>query len=119
MHGQKGESSEAIRGRVLAARAIQRERFKHTRIHTNNQMSNRHVKQFCPLKPDAEGILAHAMEELTLSARAYNKILKVSRTIADLAGSALGSVAEGSADIQSEHVSEAIQYRSLDRNLWV
>ena len=67
MHGQKGESSEAIRGRVLAARAIQRERFKHTRIHTNNQMSNRHVKQFCPLKADAEAILAHAMEVLTLS----------------------------------------------------
>jgi magnesium chelatase family protein len=58
------------------------------------------------------------MEDLTLSARAYNKILKVSRTIADIAGSALGSVAEGSADIQAEHVNEAIEYRRLDTNLW-
>jgi magnesium chelatase family protein len=110
MRGGQAERSEDVRKRVIAAREIQRERFKRHKIHTNGQMGSRHLKQFCALKPDAEGLLGHAMEELGLSARAYSKILKVSRTIADL---------DGAAEIRTEHVSEAIQYRSLDRSLWV
>ena len=107
---REAEPSSAIRERVAKARSAQSERLKKTRVHTNAQMTNRHVKQFCRLTPDADGLLGQAMEELGLSARAYNKILKVARTIADLAGAD---------DIGIEHVSEAIQYRSLDRSVWV
>jgi magnesium chelatase family protein len=106
-----GEPSAAIRARVAACRARQRERFRHQpRVTCNAAMSAREVQRFCPLGPDAADLLRMAMTELNFSARAYDRIVKVARTIADMAGAeALGA----------DHVSEAIQYRSLDRMMWV
>jgi len=105
-----GENSETIRKRVVAARKIQYDRFKHDKkIHANGHMKTRHIKKYCKLKPEAQTILDNAMQKLGLSARAYTRILKLSRTIADL---------EASEDIQSHHVSEAIQYRTLDRGMF-
>jgi len=105
-----GEKSEDIRKRVVAARDIQLERFKDDKkIYSNGQMKTRHIKKYCKLKPDAQSLLETAMHKLGLSARAYTRILKLSRTIADL---------ETSEDIQSHHVSEAIQYRTLDRGVY-
>ncbi len=101
-----GERSEDIRKRVVAARNIQLERFKGDRIYCNGQMKTRHIKKYCKLREDAQGLLETAMHKLGLSARAYARILKLSRTIADL---------ESSQEIQSHHISEAIQYRTLDR----
>ncbi|MCE1198577.1 MAG: ATP-binding protein [Marinilabiliales bacterium] len=104
-----GESSEAIRSRVIAAREIQRVRFEEAGIYCNAQMTTKLLHIYC--KPDSAGdaLLKHAMEKLGLSARAYDRILKVSRTIADL---------EGAVNILPEHLGEAIQYRSLDREGW-
>ena len=102
-----GEPSEKIRTRVQSARNRQVERFKKSQIFSNGQMATQHIRKFCKLPSDAQGILDMAMERLGLSARAYTRILKVSRTIADL---------EDSDEIQSRHVSEAIQYRTLDRD---
>ena len=107
---QAAEASSAIRERIDAARETQRRRFAGTgRTRTNARMSARQIKQFCQLAADAEGMMKMAMTELNFSARAYDRILKVARTIADL---------EGQPDIQAQHVAEAIQYRTLDRNLW-
>ncbi len=103
-----GEKSESIRERVVRARNIQIERFKGERIFSNGQMKTRHIKKFCKLTDDAQGLLDTAMQKLGLSARAYTRILKVARTIADL---------NGSEKIQGHHISEAIQYRSLDRGM--
>ncbi len=103
------ESSEKIRKRVVAARKIQLERFKGDNIYCNGQMKTRHIKKYCNLTTEAKGILETAMENLGLSARAYTRILKVSRTIADL---------EGSDSIESHHISEAVQYRMMDRGLF-
>lgn len=102
----QGERSDNIRERVIRARAIQIERFKKDRIYSNTQMRSKHLKRYCVLNPEAQRLLEIAMNRLCLSARAYTRILKVSRTIADL---------ECLEDIQSYHVSEAIQYRTLDR----
>lgn len=105
-----GETSEAIRKRVIKARQIQEERFrKYKGIHCNAQMTSRLLHQYA--EPDAEGasMLQVAMKRLDLSARAYDRILKVSRTIADLAGSEL---------VKPEHIAEAIGYRTLDRGSW-
>lgn len=104
-----GEKSETIRERVMRARNIQVERFRGDKIYCNGHMKTRHIKKHCKLREDAHTLLDAAMQKLGLSARAYTRILKVSRTIADL---------EGSADIQSHHVSEAIQYRTLDRGVF-
>jgi len=104
-----GENSETIRKRVLNARSFQLERFKSDKIYCNGQMKARHIKKYCKLKDDAQSLLDAAMQRLGLSARAYMRILKVSRTISDL---------ESSEDIQSHHVSEAIQYRTLDRGVF-
>ncbi len=101
-----GETSEVIRQRVVAARGVQLERFRSDRIYCNGQMKTRHIKKYCKLKDDAQNLLETAMQKLALSARAYTRILKLSRTIADL---------ESSAEIHSHHISEAIQYRTLDR----
>src|ERR1051325_5856273 len=106
---RNGETSAEIRQRVVAARERQQALFKGSRITCNARMGTRELKNFCALDDSANELLKFAMSDLNLSARAYDRILKVARTIADLAGS------EG---VKSEHVSEAIQYRSLDRQLW-
>jgi magnesium chelatase family protein len=101
-----GESSTVIRARVLAARARQAARFAGTATHVNARMSGRQIRRLCPLPPDAARLLGLAVTRLGLSARAHDRLLRVARTIADLA----------SADsIAAEHVAEAIQYRTLDR----
>ena len=105
-----GEPSATIRGRVIKARKIQEERFKpYPGTHCNAQMNERMLHKFA--EPDAASMdmLRMAMERLKLSARAYSRILKVARTIADLAGSE---------NVQSKHIAEAIGYRSLDRSDW-
>lgn len=106
---ERAEPSAAIRERVVVAREIQTERFRGSRTRTNAGMSHAQLKQHCHLDSDSTEMLRLAMSELQLSARAYDRILKVARTIADLAGSV---------PIRAEHIGEAIQYRTLDRNLW-
>ena len=103
------ESSEEIRERVTKARKVQLKRFQGLKYSTNSRMSTRTMKKHCLLDSQAEGLLHQAMTELNISARGYNKILKVGRTIADL---------DQSEDVHREHISEAIQYRNLDRDLW-
>lgn len=108
---RKGESSVDIRKRVTLAREIQTTRFKNfENIHYNAQMNVKQIREFCKLSEESKNLLKIAMEKLNLSARAYDRILKVSRTIADLSSSE---------NIQSEHITEAIQYRSLDREGWL
>jgi magnesium chelatase family protein len=108
---RKGEPSTAIRKRVTAARDIQSERFKDSaKVHYNAQMTTRQIRKYCVLDETSKQLLKTAMERLNLSARAYDRILKVSRTIADI---------EGVETIQGSHISEAIQYRSLDREGWL
>jgi magnesium chelatase family protein len=102
-----GEASAAIRARVDAARAVQLQRFCGRTLFCNAQMSARDLKKFCTTEPAAEQLLERAMAKLGLSARAYTRILKVARTIADLDGAP--------ATLAAAHVAEAIQYRSLDR----
>lgn len=104
-----GESSSAIRDRVIRARELQYARFSGSKIYCNAHMTSRHMKVFCKLTSDGEGMLKQAIEHLHLSARAFDRILKLSRTIADLAGSEAIGV---------EHIAEAVQYRSLDRKYW-
>jgi len=105
-----GEKSEIIRERVKIARDIQLKRFKEDRVFSNAQMSYRMVRKYCKLDQVSMDLLKMALTELGFTARCYDKILRVSRTIADL---------EGKENITSDHVSEAIQYRSLDRNMWM
>jgi magnesium chelatase family protein len=105
----EGEPSSAIRERVIRAREMQLRRLKQAGIFCNARMTSRMIKKFCKVDGPAEAVLASAMQQFSLSARAYNKVLKLSRTIADL---------DGAEEIRTEHVTEAIQYRSLDRNLW-
>lgn len=106
-HAPSGETSAQIRMRALKA---QRYRTRRGQKHANTQLSAKELKDCCEMTPAAAGLLKSAMRELLLSARSYTKILKISRTIADLAESQR---------IQPEHIAEAIQYRSLDRQLWV
>ncbi|MBR1798764.1 MAG: YifB family Mg chelatase-like AAA ATPase [Bacteroidales bacterium] len=104
------ESSTTIRSRVIAARNIQTNRFQnHTNIHCNAQMTSKLTREHCRLDEKGQEILKTAMERLGLSARAYDRILRVGRTIADL---------EGSINIEPKHLQEAIMYRSLDRDGW-
>ncbi|MCK0130979.1 YifB family Mg chelatase-like AAA ATPase [Flavobacteriaceae bacterium F08102] len=108
---RNGEGSNQIRARVTAARAIQTRRFESLEnIHYNAQMNVKQIKTYCKLDASSKQLLKSAMERLNLSARAYDRILKVSRTIADLAMSK---------EIQGDHIAEAIQYRSLDREGWL
>lgn len=100
------EPSAVIRARVSVAREIQAQRLSKTKIHCNAQMASRHIRKWCEVDPASSRLLETAVNRLGLSARAYNRVLKIARTIADL---------EGVADIGVQHVSEAIQYRSLDR----
>ena len=106
---RKGEKSEVIRTRVINARERQNERYKNLTISYNAQMGPKEIEQYCELDDTSQSLIKMAMEKLNLSARAYDRILKVARTIADL---------ENEEKIQSHHVSEAIQYRSLDREFW-
>jgi magnesium chelatase family protein len=106
-----GESSIAIRERVTKARQLQTKRFKEfENLHYNAQMNTKHIRRFCKMDEASKNLLKNAMERLNLSARAYDRILKVARTIADL---------ENSQDVNGNHISEAIQYRSLDREGWL
>jgi magnesium chelatase family protein len=107
---ENGEDSSSIRGRVIRAREIQEERYKDNQgIYCNAQMSSKMLKEICVISTVSQNLLKSAMNKLNLSARAYDRILKVSRTIADLAQSV---------EIKPEHIAEAIQYRSLDREGW-
>jgi magnesium chelatase family protein len=103
-----GEDSETIKIRVNKAREVQRERFSGRKIYSNAQMTSRHLKKFCQIGENSKSLLERAIDKLGLSARAYTRILKIARTIADL---------EGVENISPQHISEAIQYRSLDRTL--
>jgi len=108
---ESGESSEKIRARVMIAREIQAQRFKGRKgMYANADMQSKDIREYCRLDAAGEELLRMAITKLGLSARAYDRILKVGRTIADMAGSP---------DIRPEDISEAIQYRSLDRNLMV
>lgn len=104
-----GTSSEQMREIVVAARNLQLRRFQSETVRVNGKMKPPQIRKHCALQPDAEDLLKHAMEEMGLSARAHDKILRISRTIADL---------EDSEHISSAHLSEAINYRTLDRNYW-
>lgn len=106
----KTEKSQNVRERVIKARQIQEERFKdEAGMHANAQMGGKEVQEICIISDAGRNLLKRAMEKLNLSARAYDRILKVSRTIADLAESE---------EIKVEHLAEAIHYRSLDRENW-
>ncbi|MBI3135954.1 MAG: YifB family Mg chelatase-like AAA ATPase [Bacteroidetes bacterium] len=109
--GKKGESSEAVRKRVIAARNIQAKRFKEYRgIHYNAQLNPQLIDKHCQISEGGQLLLKNAMDKMGLSARSYGRILKVSRTIADL---------ENAENIEPHHLAEAIQYRSLDRGGWM
>ena len=108
---RKGEGSVEIRKRVTAAREIQTQRFAEIEnVHYNAQMNTKHIRKYCIMDDASKELLKNAMERLNLSARAYDRILKVARTIADL---------ENAADVSGNHIGEAIQYRSLDREGWL
>lgn len=105
-----GESSQQIRERVIAAREVQMKRFAGRKgMFCNADMQSKDIQKFCRINADGEELMKMAITKLGLSARAYDRILRVGRTIADLVHSE---------EIRPEHISEAIQYRSLDRNLW-
>ena len=105
------EKSEAVRKRVNDARVKQQARFRGLKhIHCNAHMESKDIREFCALDETSQDLLRLAISKLGLSARAYDRIIKVARTIADL---------EGSDNIATNHISESIQYRSLDRNLWM
>ena len=110
------EGSAEIRNRVVEAREVQSRRFKAdtsrasvSNIHSNSEMSSKQIRKYCQLDAQSAELLKKAMNNLGFSARAYDRILKVSRTIADL---------DNSENIESRHIAEAIQYRSLDRENW-
>jgi magnesium chelatase family protein len=108
---RKGESSVDIRKRVTAGREIQTKRFEELEnVHYNAQMNTKQIREYCPLDEASKALLKNAMERLNLSARAYDRILKVARTIADLANES---------KLNGDHIGEAIQYRSLDREGWL
>ncbi|MCX8478272.1 MAG: ATP-binding protein, partial [Chitinophagales bacterium] len=106
---QAGENSTTIRARVIKARQIQQNRFVGKGLYANAQMSAAQLKEYVQLDEACASLLRQAMQRLSLSARAYDRILKVTRTIADL---------EGSENILPQHIAEAIQFRSLDRESW-
>jgi magnesium chelatase family protein len=105
-----GQSSKALRDEVIRARAIQKERFGGDGLRLNGRMGSRAIRHYCQLDEAGQNVLKTAVESLGLSARAHDRVLRVARTIADLAGSAT---------IQTQHLAEALNYRILDRTLWV
>lgn len=105
-----GDSSRVIRQRVVRAREIQSARFENTTgVYSNSDLTPKMMESFCSLNNDCKQLLKHSMDKLNLSARAYDRIIKVSRTIADL---------DETQNIESWHVAEAINYRSLDKYSW-
>ena len=106
---QPAEPSTAIRERISRARQIQQKRFEGEGMHCNAQMGTSQLRKYCALDEPSQTLLKNAMEKFGLSARAYDRILKVARTIADL---------DGAESIQSSFIAEAIQYRNLDRSVW-
>ncbi|HNR85688.1 MAG TPA: ATP-binding protein, partial [Taishania sp.] len=107
---QEGECSKSIRERVINARLIQQNRYTAAKgIYCNAQMGSKEIKAYCQLAPESKAILKNAMDRLGLSARAFDRILKVARTIADL---------DKSEQIATQHIAEAIQFRTLDRMNW-
>ena len=104
-----GEPSKAVRARVHRAREVQAARFGGDDIFCNAHMRPRDIKAFCPLSDDVRDFLSNAIDQLGLSARAFDRVVKLSRTVADL---------DGAPDIALPHIAEAIQYRGLDRKLW-
>jgi magnesium chelatase family protein len=106
---ENGESSAEIRERVVRARKVQQERFSGEHVYCNAQMPSRLIRKYCQLNSSAQQLLERAIMKLGLSARAYDRILKVSRTIVDL---------EAMDQIEDKHISEAVQYRTLDRTYW-
>jgi magnesium chelatase family protein len=104
-----GEPSTQVQNRVEAARQIQQQRFASTTIHANANMESKQIRAYCKIEDQAQDLLRVAINQLGLSARAYDRILKVARTIADL---------DRNSNIEAVHISEAIQYRSLDRSFW-
>ena len=107
---REGERSAVIRRRVCAAREIQTRRFRDGDVHSNAMMNSRMIEKYCKTTPEGRSLLKAAVEKMGLSARAYTRILKVARTIADLAGSET---------VRPEHIAESIQYRSLDKEQWL
>jgi magnesium chelatase family protein len=107
----QAEASASIRERVMKARDRQLKRFREAgeKVFANAQMGSRQIRTFCELSPDCERLLERAMTQQGLSARAHDRILKVSRTVADL---------EGAEHLEAKHLAEAIQYRTLDRTYW-
>jgi magnesium chelatase family protein len=106
---QSGTSSASMRDSVMSARAIQDARFLNSNTRRNAHMSTREIRQYCQLNDAAMNLLRNSIQEMGLSARAHDKILRVARTIADL---------DGKAAVLPEHVSEAVNYRMLDRQFW-
>lgn len=106
---EQAENSETIKERVDSARKIQQERYKDCKIYSNSQLTPKLIEKYCKLDAEGKAILKSAFERLGLSARAYGRILKVARTVADLSGSI---------NIEKNHIAEAIQYRSLDKKYW-
>jgi magnesium chelatase family protein len=107
--GTPGESSETIRRRVTAVQQIQAERYQKEAIQFNGELTGRQIEQYCRLAPAAEQLLQKAFDTIHFSARSYHRILKVSRTIADMEASSL---------IESRHVAEALSYRAFDKKYW-
>jgi magnesium chelatase family protein len=107
--GSTGDSSAVIRQRVIAAHRRQLERYRKEPINFNSQLTGKKLKKYCQLDKDGIALMKNAIERLGLSARAYDRILRLSRTIADM---------EGAENIESHHVAEAIQYRNLDRKIY-
>lgn len=107
---ERGLSSKELRSQVITARKIQAKRFKNKSTKTNANMSAQELKKHCPLSKEVENMLVSAMKQMGLSARAYHRVIKVARTIADL---------EAQNEITEAHIAEAIGYRSLDRKLWM
>ena len=106
MQESNAESSAQIRKRVVASLVTQSKRFARTKIYSNAQMSSRHIKKLCQIDAASRDLLESAIDKLGLSARVFNRILKIARTIADL---------QAAPNLQVDHISEAIQYRNLDR----
>src|SRR5262249_10343714 len=104
-----GTTSAAMRAQVMAARAVQEARFLNSKTRRNAEMTTREIRQFCQLNDAGINLLRSSIQDMGLSARAHDKILRVARTIADL---------DGSHAISSEHINEAVNYRMLDRQFW-